>query len=534
MADNLSVNSNVFQLPIDIVENGKVEKTLKTAGKFVDKDIHIEILTPDASYKVNENPVPIAVASVATNDYTTETENSHAIVLQADATKAASKVGIENAGFAAADDTVSVPATTAERATKTVYIKEGALDGGTETEITSENVKFATDSNSFDITAKASGKVSVSKAGWIDAGTEVDAKSEKTIHLQAASLSNNEANAEKFEELKDAPVLTEDGYLFIKEGYIKDTKISLATLVPDDANITSKNADKVYKTVKAYDKDGKLIVGTMGDATLSAIQADNAAATVATVQVAANADNSKFAVTGSQAISGTTHVEVASRGLAETSLQADGEISGTANVAAEIDVIALNATVAGDGAVKPVIKKAGATALSGAIATTAPADKHYVSVSADAIEKIATVTPIVSEAGYGTAALHKATAVNVNAGTTASDTFFIGIDNGNVVSKGADGDDVKKDITVTSSCEAIGGEVNMAGVLDVAPASGKYIALKAASNAPEATITGSVTTTVTEGYVTTAKTNTQNVVANFSTVAGADAQYIAVYEGEVL
>lgn len=533
MAEKLTVIENKFEVPFNIAANGKVEKTLQTAGKFVDKDIHIEINTPDASYKVNANPVPVAVASIAANDYTTETENDHAIVLQADASKAASEVGIDQAGFSAADDVISVPAVEAERATKTVYIKEGKLAGSTATEITSENVKFASDSNAFDITAKASGKINVTKAGWIDAGTEADAASEKTIHLQAASLSNNEANAADF-ELKEAPVLTEDGYLFIKEGYIKDTKISLATLVPDNANITSENADKVYNTVKAYDKDGKLIVGTMGDASLSAITANNATATVATVQVAANADNSKFAVTGSQAIAGTTHVEVASRGLAETSLHADGVISGTANVAAEIDVIALNATVAGDGAVKPVIKKGEATALSGAIATVAPEGKHYVSVSADAITKTATVTPVVSEAGYGTAALHKATTASVTAGTVASDTFFIGIDDGNVTSVATNGADAEKTIVVTSSCEAVGGEVNMAGVLDVAPASGKYITLKAASNAPEATVTGSVVTTVVEGYVTEAKTNTKNVVANFSTVAGSDAQYIAVYDGELI
>lgn len=529
---NLNVESKAFQLPIDIAANGKVEKTLKTAGKFVDKDIHIEINTPDATYKVNENPVPVAVASIAENSYTTETANSHAIVLQADATKAASEVGIAQAGFAAADDTVSVPATTAKRATKTVYIKEGTLAGGTTTEITSENVKFAADSNSFDITAKASGKVSVTTAGWIDAGTEVDAKSEKTIHLQAASLSNNEANAEKFEE-KEAPVLTENGYLFIKEGYIKDTKISLATLVPDNANITSENANKVYNTVKAYDKDGKLIVGTMGDASLSAIKADNAAATVATVSVAANADKSKFAVTGSQAISGTTHVKVAERGLAEESLHADGVISGTANVAAEINVISLNATVAGDGTVKPVIKKGTGDALSSAISTAVPEGLHYVSVSADAIAKTATVTPVVSGEGYGTADLNNATAVNVTAGTVASDVFYIGINNGDVTSVATNGTDVNKVITV--ECAKAGSEgVNLDGILDTAPTDGKFITLSASSNAPTAEITGNVATTVAEGYVTATKTNTQNVTAKFTTTAGADAQYIAVYEGEFI
>lgn len=524
---NLNVENNVFELPIGISANGKIEKTLQTAGKFVDKDIHIEINTPDASLEVKENAIPVAVASIATNDYTTEVANDHAIVLQADATKAASIAGVKDAGFAADTDTITIPETVAEQATKTVYIKEGALGGEGSASIDTDLKTVS--SGAFAIKASAAGTVSVTKAGWLDAGTKAETSGDETIYLKPVTLANT-ATAEVEYEEKTAPVLTEDGFLFINEGYIKDTKISLATLVPDDANITDENADLVYNTVKAYDVDGKLIVGTMGDAELSAITANDAAATIDTVAVAA--EDGKFKVSGSKAIAGTASAAVATRGLATTDMTTSGAVSGTANVDAELDVIELSAEIADNaGTVKPVIKKAEATALSGDIATSAPAGLHYVAVSADAIEKVISVTPTVTSAGYGTAALNNAVPVDVTAGSAASDTFYIGINDGDVVSVATNGEDSEKTIVVTSSCEAIGGEVNIAGVLDVAPTSGKYIALKATSDAPEATVTGSVVTTVSEGYVTSAKTNTQNVVANFSTIAGSNAQYIAVYEG---
>lgn len=527
MAENLEIKNSKFEVPFSIEANGKVEKTLLTAGKYVDKDIHIEVNTPDATFEVKENAVPVAVASIAANDFTTEIANDHAIVLQADATKAASVAGVKDAGFAAATDTVTVPETVAEQATKTVYIKEGTLGGEGSASIETDVKTVA--SGEFSVKASAAGTVSVTKAGWLDEGAQAETSGEKTIYLKPVALANT-ATAEVEYEEKAAPVLTEDGFLFINEGYIKDTKISLATLVPDNANITSENADKVYNTVKAYDNDGKLIVGTMGDAELGAIIA-TAGATIDTISVNPNGD--KFLVSGIKNLEGGASVEVTKRGLAEKGLSTSGTVSGVANVNANLDVIELSAEIAENaGTVKPVIKKAEATALSGDIATSAPADLHYVAVSADAIEKVISVTPTVTGAGYGTAALNNAVPVDVTAGSAASDTFYIGINDGDVSSTATDGSDVEKEITVTSSATGSSADINMAGVLDVAPATGKYITLSAASDAPEATITGSVKTEVTEGYVTNAKSNTQNVTANFSTVAGSDAQFIAVYEGE--
>lgn len=530
---NLEVKENKFVLDLDVTSSGKATKTLETAGTYVDKNIEIKVDSKAATYEVEENAVPVAVASVADNDYTTEIANGHAIVLQADATKAASTVGVATAGFAAADDTVIVPATTAEQATKTIYIKEGSLTGGTATEITSEGgVKFASSTNGFDIKAAASGSVSVNKAGWIDAGTKVNGASDTVKYLQAASLANTADNAAAFEE-KTAPVLTEDGYLFINEGYIKDTKISLATLVPDDANITSENADKVYNTVKAYDKDGKLIVGTMGDAELGAITANDATATVSSVNVSANADESKFTVSGTGDISGSTSVSVSKRGLAETTLSAEGEISGTATVNAELDVIGLTASVSGDGAVKPEIKKDVSTAKSSELMAAAPEGQHYVAVSTDAIAKTATVTPTVAEAGYGTADVHVANSVNVTAGAQAADKVYIAIDNGS--HEVSHTQNVTQEAITINMADAITDGYNKAGVLSAAPEGGKPYLMFSTSNTNTAgSVTSQATCVATEGYIEagtssdTAKTN-----AITATVTQAANKYIRVYNGEV-
>lgn len=105
---------------------------------------------------------------------------------------------------------------------------------------------------------------------------------------------------------------------------------------------------------------------------------------------------------------------------------------------------------------------------------------------------------------------------------------------GNVVSVVTDGDEVIENIVVTSTCEAIGATADLSGVLETPPSSGAYITLSSVSNNPGASITGTVTTTVTSGFVSADKSNTQNVTANFSTNAGSDTKYISLYEGHYL
>lgn len=533
----MNVAEQVFKLPIDVSENGKVVKVLATADTYVDKNIEVTVNTPDASFEVKDkgegaNGEISAVVSTTDTTYTSDTETAYPIVIAADAHVNPVTVGVKDAGFAAATDEVTVAASNAEQATKTIYVKAGHLTGSGEATATSDTIQMTKGGEGeFKFTAVASGGAKVDVAGWLPENAAADSSGNATYAIQAATLSNTAGDGNYVE--KTAPVLTEDGYLFINEGYIKDTKISLATLVPDNANITSENANMVYNTVKAYDVDGKLIVGTMGDATLGAITASDVEANIGTVSVAAQ--DGVFHVTGTGAISGDTSVAVASRGLAETSLKQTGVIEGTAALDATLAKVGLAVDMASDVEVTPVIAKEDATtAKTGAITTTAPAGR-YVAVSTAAIAASATATPTVATEGYGTAALHDATASTVKAGAAASGTYYIPVEAGSHTAEAGEATIVNATATVATDVEATDGFDGdlVAGVLTTAPA-GEYITISADATPVKGSVSGTVTCTATEGYIEAGQ-QTASIAGDVEVeVTAAAAKYIKVYDGTIL
>ena len=131
----------------------------------------------------------------------------------------------------------------------------------------------------------------------------------------------NAGIADKVYVEETGPVLVSGDYLYINKGYIGDTKIPLADLVPNEANVVAGvdgNSHLIYKTVSVYDKDGAFVAGTMGDAALGEIAATDVSARVSTVSVAANENNSAFKVTSIGEISGNTSVAIANAGYATT------------------------------------------------------------------------------------------------------------------------------------------------------------------------------------------------------------------------
>lgn len=385
----------------------------------------------------------------------------------------------------------------------------------------------------FQITATAAGGASVDVAGWLPVGASADASGDTAYAIQAASIGNEAVEGSTY-TVKVAPALTGDGYLYINEGYIKDTKISLADLIPDDANISDENANLVYNTVQAYDKDGKLIVGTMGDATLGAITANDATAKIATVSVAA--EDGVFHVTGNGTISGTTSVAVATRGLAETSLSQTGVISGEADLDATIGKIGLAVNMPTTVEVTPVIAKEDATtAKSGDIVTVAP-EGYYVAVSTAAIAASATATPTVATEGYGTADLHDATASTVKAGAAASGTYYVPITAGSHSVEASEATVVKATAavaTATSASEGFDGDL-AAGILASAPSTGAYITIDADATPTAGSVSGTVKCTTTEGYIE-ASSETKTISGSVAVdVTAAAKKYIRVYDGTIL
>lgn len=545
MAEKLNVNAEtkIFELPIDVTAAGEVSKTLATADTYVDRNIKVTVRTPDADLKIVEAEGSGAItATVSTTDttYTSDTETPHAITIAADAHVNKTTVGVNQAGFLASTDTIDIAAADAVQNTKTIYIKEGVIAATGEAtatgNVTLESAGAAPESG-FYIKAAAAGSAKVTTAGWVEPGDPIESSGDAYYTLPTTSFGNTEVSGKTYEDIDaKAPVLVEGGYLYIGEGYIRDSKISLAKLVPDHGTlpVVDAKSEWMYKGYSAYDNEGKLVAGTMGDAVLGDISATNVKATVSAVSVAAN--EGVFKVTGSGDISGKTSVAVTQRGLATTDMSKTGDIAGTANVEATLAKIGLSATADKESAVvKPVITKDTSTAKSGAITTTQPTSGKYVAVSAAAIAESVTVTPTVATEGYGTADLHSATAKTITVGTEASDRFYIPLNAGSHSASVETPIVVNATATVAQTVEKTAGfEGNLsAGILSAAP-SGEYITLKANATKTAGSLSGNVTCTATEGYIEAgSETKTVSGSVDVNVTAAAD-KYIRVYDGTIL
>ena len=545
MAEKLNVNAEtkIFELPIDVAAAGEVSKTLATADTYVDRNIKVTVRTPDADLKIVEaEGSGVITATVSTTDttYTSDTETKHAITIAADAHVNKTTVGVNQAGFLASTDTIDIAAADAVQNTKTLYIKEGAIEAtGSATatgNVTLESAGAAPESG-FYIKAAAAGSAKVTTAGWVEPSAPIESSGDAYYTLPTTSFGNTEVSGKTYEDIDaKAPVLVEGGYLYIGEGYIRDSKISLAKLVPDHGTlpVVDAKSEWMYKGYSAYDNEGKLIAGTMGDAVLGDISATNVKATVSAVTVAAN--EGVFKVTGSGDISGKTSVAVTQRGLATTDMSKTGDIAGTANVEATLAKIGLAATADKESAiVKPVITKDTSTAQSGAITTIQPTSGKYVAVSAAAIAESVTVTPTVATEGYGTADLHSATAKTITVGTEASDRFYIPLNVGSHSASIETPIVVNATATVAQTEETTAGfEGNLAaGILSAVP-SGEYITLKANATKTAGSLSGNVTCTAVEGYIESgSETKTVSGSVDVNVTAAAD-KYIRVYDGTIL
>lgn len=545
MAEKLNVNAEtkIFELPIDVTAAGEVSKTLATADTYVDRNIKVTVRTPDADLKIVEaEGSGVITATVSTTDttYTSDTETKHAITIAADAHVNKTTVGVNQAGFLASTDTIDIAAADAVQNTKTIYIKEGAITATGEAtatgNVTLESAGAAPESG-FYIKAAAAGSAKVTTAGWVEPSAPIESSGDAYYTLPTTSFGNTEVSGKTYEDIDaKAPVLVEGGYLYIGEGYIRDSKISLAKLVPDHGTlpVVDAKSEWMYKGYSAYDNEGKLIAGTMGDAVLGDISATNVKATVSAVTVAAN--EGVFKVTGSGDISGKTSVAVTQRGLATTDMSKTGDIAGTANVEATLAKIGLAATADKESAiVKPVITKDTSTAQSGAITTIQPTSGKYVAVSAAAISESVTVTPTVATEGYGTADLHSATAKTITVGTEASDRFYIPLNVGSHSASIETPIVVNATATVAQTEETTAGfEGNLtAGILSAVP-SGEYITLKANATKTAGSLSGNVTCTATEGYIEAgSETKTVSGSVDVNVTAAAD-KYIRVYDGTIL
>lgn len=537
----LNVQDNKFILPIDIAAAGKVTKELQTAGTYVDKNIKIEVNTPDGSLEVKKEGALSASVSVDANVYTSDTETKYPLTVKGDAAISEIQVGVANEGFVDSTDAVTIAGSSAPQASKTVYIKAGSLSGSGTASAEGGNglalgAKASTAPESgFYIKASAAGGASVATAGWVDETTpSVSVNGDSYYPIDAATLANA-ASADKAYAEKTGPVLVSGGYLYINKGYIADTKISLADLVPNEANVIAGvdgNSHLIYNSVSVYDKDGSLVAGTMGDAALGNIVANDAAANINSVSVAPNGDGSAFKVTGTGNISGNTSVNIATTGYATTEMSKTGEISGTANLEASLDKISVGAVAENASlTVTPVINKdSSSAAATGAITTVAPTG-HYVAVSADAINASTTVAPSVISAGYGTADNFTASNATITAGSAASGLYYVPITEASHTVSAEASSVTNASATVSSAI--VDENASEVTLLSAAP-EGRYLKISAAATAQNGSVTTNAKCVATEGYIV-ASTQTLPITETVSVgITNAADKFIKIYNGELV
>lgn len=538
----LNVQENKFILPIDVAAAGKVTKELQTAGTYVDKNIKIEVNTPDGSLEVKQEGTLSASVSVDANVYTSDTKTDYPLTVKGDAAITDVQVGVKNEGFVDSTDAVTIAGSSAKQVSKTVYIKAGSLSGSGTASAEGGNglalgAKATTAPESgFYVKASAAGGASVATAGWVDENTpSVSVNGDSYYPIDAATLANA-GTANKVYAEEAGPVLVSGDYLYINKGYIGDTKIPLADLVPNEANVTAGkdgNSNLIYKTISVYDKDGALIAGTMGDAVLGDISATDVSANVSTVSVAPNGDGSAFKVTGTGAISGNTSVVVTGAGYATSSTTKNGTISGTANVEASLNKITVGAVATkANLTVTPVISKdSSSAAATGAITTEAPSSGHYVAVSADAISASTTVAPSVTSEGYGTADSFNASNATITAGSAASGLYYVPItEASHTVSKEASS---VTNASATVSSAVVDEKAAEVTLLSAAP-EGRYLKISAAATAQSGSVTTNAKCVSTEGYITPS-TKTLPITETVSVgVTNAADKFIKIYNGELV
>ena len=537
----LNVQANKFILTIDVAAAGKVTKELQTAGTYVDKNIKIEVNTPDGSLEVKKEGTLSASVSVDANVYTSDTETKYPLTVKGDAAISEIQVGVATEGFVDSTDAVTIAGSSAPQASKTVYIKAGSLSGSGTASAEGGNglalgAKATTAPESgFYVKASAAGGASVATAGWVDETTpSVSVNGDSYYPIDAATLANA-GTADKVYAEEAGPVLVSGDYLYINKGYIGDTKIPLADLVPNEANVKAGvdgNSHLIYKNVSVYDKDGALVAGTMGDAVLGDITATDVSANVSTVSVAATEDNSAFKVTGTGEISGNTSVAITGAGYATTSTTKSGTISGTASVEASLSKITVGAVAKqANLTVTPVITKDSSSAsATGAITKVAP-EGHYVAVSADAINASTTVAPSVTSDGYGTADNFNASNATITAGSAASGLYYVPI-NEAAHSVSAEASSITN-ASATVSSAVVDENAAEVTLLSAAP-EGRYLKISAAATAQNGSVTTNAKCVSTEGYITASTKTLPITEAVTVSVTNAADKFIKIYNGELV
>lgn len=284
-----------------------------------------------------------------------------------------------------------------------------------------------------------------------------------TINIKRSTYSNTATSGVTYTDVTDnSTILTSNGNLYINEGYTPNSMISLAHLIPDDANLQS-NAS-MLEGVTAYDSNGVLYTGTIPtktseditvsgksvntpagyyatavtqDVAVGSVTSPNATATIGTPNY--NAGTGNFSISASGSIAQPT-VNTAGYISTTEGTRTGGTISGSTT----LNKIGIKSTNSGKtSAVTPVISKKVISiegvvdAAGGAATTSTPSGGVYVAVQSAEDKGNLVSTPGVSSAGYGTTSQYTATTATSEVGANASNMTYIPITTTTATKSGA-------------------------------------------------------------------------------------------------
>ena len=191
---------------------------------------------------------------------------------------ASGKATISSAGYLSTGSTVSTNHTVSITPTVTAgsnkYIVKGTItnntSGGTSTATINrgKQIKISAGYHTADLYYTAqdnSGTLSLSPTATTT--VSCDGKKNVSITLDNGFFTNTSVTGHTYADISNdsaSPILTTGGGLFINKGYIDDTYISLAKLVPDSLNqATFASAGYILQGYGAWDADGQQITGNI-------------------------------------------------------------------------------------------------------------------------------------------------------------------------------------------------------------------------------------------------------------------------------
>lgn len=246
------IENNVFIKALTLNSQSSV-LALSTAGNFVNRNISVQITAKSGSASTPATTIaqaPTITLTTATGSIVAEYNKSQSITPTVTA-------GWVNAGTAGTISTTGsasliLPTAGIDLTNNQFSITPGWI--GATTALSVQTVSMTATTASKSGTSFTQGILSV-PTGYISATT-----------VTCTSFANSASSGTTYLDISDttgAPILASEGYLYINRGYTDNVRISLAKLIPDDANVSA--SDQLRSGYAAYDSAGNLITGNIPD-----------------------------------------------------------------------------------------------------------------------------------------------------------------------------------------------------------------------------------------------------------------------------